>query len=111
MNCWLDSVYEGDYNIQDKKLAVGAMISEEMRAAVYEETGFRCSAGIAHISCYFLEQRNLVIIRVYVCITIGDLIIKRGGDSINQFNPTHHILVSVTSQDPNIISRGLIARN
>jgi len=34
-----------------------------------------------------------------------------GGDSINQFNPSHHILVSVTSQDPNIISRGLIARN
>jgi DNA polymerase eta len=54
MNCWLDSVYEGDYNIQDKKLAVGAMISEEMRAAVYEETGFRCSAGIAHnkVCCY-----------------------------------------------------------
>jgi nucleotidyltransferase/DNA polymerase involved in DNA repair len=46
--------YEGDYNIQDKKLAVGAMISEEMRAAVYEETGFRCSAGIAHnkVCCY-----------------------------------------------------------
>jgi len=58
MNCWLDSVYEGDYNIQDKKLAVGAMISEEMRAAVYEETGFRCSAGIAHnkvCCCIFLS--------------------------------------------------------
>ncbi|CAG2219563.1 POLH [Mytilus edulis] len=50
LESWLDSVYEGDdfNNIQDKKLAVGAMISEEMRAAVYEETGFRCSAGIAH---------------------------------------------------------------
>ncbi|XP_052105521.1 DNA polymerase eta-like [Mytilus californianus] len=50
LESWLDSVYEGDdfNNIQDKKLAVGALISEEMRAAVYEETGFRCSAGIAH---------------------------------------------------------------
>lgn len=54
MNGWLDSVYEGDFNIQDKKLAIGAMISEEMRAAVYEETGFRCSAGIAHnkVRCF-----------------------------------------------------------
>ena len=32
----------------DKRLAVGAVIAEEMRAAVYNETGFRCSAGIAH---------------------------------------------------------------
>ena len=34
-----------DYN---RRLAVGALIAEEMRAAVYSETGFRCSAGIAH---------------------------------------------------------------
>ncbi|XP_069036178.1 DNA polymerase eta [Lepisosteus oculatus] len=30
------------------QLAVGAMIVEEMRAAVEKETGFRCSAGISH---------------------------------------------------------------
>ncbi|KAI5611594.1 DNA polymerase eta [Silurus asotus] len=29
-------------------LAVGAMIVEEMRAAVEQDTGFRCSAGISH---------------------------------------------------------------
>ncbi|XP_065944536.1 DNA polymerase eta-like isoform X2 [Magallana gigas] len=32
----------------DQKLLIGAVIAEEMRAAVYKETGFRCSAGIAH---------------------------------------------------------------
>lgn len=32
----------------DQKLLIGAVIAEEMRAAVCKETGFRCSAGIAH---------------------------------------------------------------
>ena len=32
----------------DKRLAIAACIVEEMRAAVYSDTGFRCSAGIAH---------------------------------------------------------------
>ncbi|CAB3234705.1 unnamed protein product [Arctia plantaginis] len=31
-----------------KRLLVGAVIVSEIRAAVYEETGYRCSAGIAH---------------------------------------------------------------
>ncbi|XP_034251557.1 DNA polymerase eta [Thrips palmi] len=30
------------------RLAVGAMITEEMRAAVYKQTSFRCSAGISY---------------------------------------------------------------
>ncbi|KAJ8044503.1 DNA polymerase eta [Holothuria leucospilota] len=32
----------------DKRLAVGALITEEMRAAVLKQTKFNCSAGIAH---------------------------------------------------------------
>ena len=37
-----------DQNLaQNRRLAVGAAIVEELRAAVYRETGFRCSAGIA----------------------------------------------------------------
>ena len=39
---------EDDVDVYNKRLAVGAVIAEEMRAAVYSETGFRCSAGIAH---------------------------------------------------------------
>lgn len=39
---------EEDVNIYDRRLAVGAVIAEEMRAAVFSKTGFRCSAGIAH---------------------------------------------------------------
>ena len=46
---WLSAIFDDesmdDYN---RRLAVGAVIAEEMRAAVYSETGFRCSAGIAH---------------------------------------------------------------
>lgn len=38
-----------DFDFEDaKQLLVGAVIVSEIRAAVYEETGFRCSAGIAH---------------------------------------------------------------
>ena len=32
----------------DLRLAVAACIVEEMRKAVFDVTGFRCSAGIAH---------------------------------------------------------------
>ncbi|KAK6183376.1 hypothetical protein SNE40_010871 [Patella caerulea] len=46
---WLSRVIDSEEtNIYNKKLAVAACIVEEMRAAVFEETGFRCSAGIAH---------------------------------------------------------------
>uniref|UniRef100_A0A2Z5U652 DNA polymerase eta n=1 Tax=Reticulitermes speratus TaxID=60591 RepID=A0A2Z5U652_9NEOP len=44
---WLESVYA----LQDPaqlRLAVAGVIVEEMRAAVYQQTGFRCSAGISH---------------------------------------------------------------
>ncbi|XP_013420442.1 DNA polymerase eta [Lingula anatina] len=44
---WLSTCYDA-VSDQDVRLAVGAVIAEEMRAAVYKETGFRCSAGIAH---------------------------------------------------------------
>ena len=30
------------------RLAVAARIVEDMRLAVYEDTGFRCSAGVSH---------------------------------------------------------------
>ena len=46
---WLHEVYEGsESGIENERLAVAAQIVEEMRAAVYRDTGFRCSAGIAH---------------------------------------------------------------
>ena len=35
-----------DENI--KRLAIGAIIASEMRAAVLKETQFTCSAGVAH---------------------------------------------------------------
>ncbi|XP_067681136.1 DNA polymerase eta-like [Haliotis asinina] len=46
---WLDMLYEGgDMEVSNQRLTIGAVIVEEMRAAVYRETGFTCSAGIAH---------------------------------------------------------------
>ncbi len=44
---WLDVIYEGK-RTDDIRLAVGAAIVERMRAAVFKQTEFRCSAGIAH---------------------------------------------------------------
>ena len=46
---WLQSTFgKDDLNTDDVKLAVGAAIVEEMRAEVYNQTQFRCSAGIGH---------------------------------------------------------------
>ncbi|KAM7408621.1 hypothetical protein PAMA_002370 [Pampus argenteus] len=46
---WLESVpLSGEQNSAELQLTVGAIIVEEMRAAVEEHTGFRCSAGISH---------------------------------------------------------------
>jgi len=47
---WIGQVQNGDNSESDNdlRLAVGAVIVEEMRAAVYRKTQFRCSAGIAH---------------------------------------------------------------
>ncbi|KAM9477490.1 DNA polymerase eta [Clarias gariepinus] len=49
---WLDTLpacFEpGCVGYPEVCLAVGAIIVEEMRAAVEEHTGFRCSAGISH---------------------------------------------------------------
>ncbi|XP_075213948.1 DNA polymerase eta [Lycorma delicatula] len=46
---WLSEVYDDELNgTQLQRLAIGAVIVEEMRAAIFKRTGFRCSAGIAH---------------------------------------------------------------
>ncbi|XP_035435962.2 DNA polymerase eta [Spodoptera frugiperda] len=44
--CGFENI-EFDYE-HAKRLLIGAVIVSEIRAAVYEETGYRCSAGIAH---------------------------------------------------------------
>ncbi|KAF8795998.1 DNA polymerase eta-like [Argiope bruennichi] len=45
---WLQMIYEEDHLYHDRMLATAAVIVEEMRKAVLEETGYKCSAGIAH---------------------------------------------------------------
>ena len=44
---WCQALTQGDSDENDWKLTRGAILCEKMRAAVYEKTGFRCSAGIA----------------------------------------------------------------
>ncbi|KAF7667942.1 hypothetical protein LDENG_00039260 [Lucifuga dentata] len=44
---WLESL-RGEQSSAELQLAVGALIIEDMRAAVEKHTGFRCSAGISH---------------------------------------------------------------
>ncbi|XP_073527721.1 DNA polymerase eta isoform X2 [Phyllobates terribilis] len=45
---WLNSVDSGAPQSAELQLTVGALIVEEMRAAVEEETSFQCSAGISY---------------------------------------------------------------
>jgi len=46
---WLAETYDNaDLRTENARLAIGAAIIEEMRAEVYKQTEFRCSAGIAH---------------------------------------------------------------
>ncbi|XP_027694203.1 DNA polymerase eta isoform X1 [Vombatus ursinus] len=45
---WLESLPFDNSSCPDLKLTVGAVIVEEMRAAIERHTGFQCSAGISH---------------------------------------------------------------
>ncbi|XP_051060608.1 DNA polymerase eta isoform X2 [Phodopus roborovskii] len=45
---WLGSLPTADASSPDLQLTVGAVIVEEMRAAIERKTGFQCSAGISH---------------------------------------------------------------
>ncbi|XP_043857009.1 DNA polymerase eta isoform X2 [Dromiciops gliroides] len=45
---WLESLSFDDSSSPDLQLTVGAVIVEEMRAAIEKHTGFQCSAGISH---------------------------------------------------------------
>jgi len=46
---WLNEIYDNvELRTENVRLAVGAAIIEEMRAEVFKQTEFRCSAGIAH---------------------------------------------------------------
>uniref|UniRef100_A0A8C3YJZ9 DNA polymerase eta n=1 Tax=Catagonus wagneri TaxID=51154 RepID=A0A8C3YJZ9_9CETA len=45
---WLDSLQSDNASSPDLQLTVGAVIVEEMRAAIERQTGLQCSAGISH---------------------------------------------------------------
>ncbi|EFN80675.1 DNA polymerase eta [Harpegnathos saltator] len=47
LQTWILDSFKELHDIQAQKLAVAGMIVEEIRASIYNETGFRCSAGIS----------------------------------------------------------------
>ncbi|XP_043595263.1 DNApol-eta isoform X1 [Bombus pyrosoma] len=44
---WIMNVFENLEDIKAQKLAIAGLIVEEIRADIFDKTGFRCSAGIA----------------------------------------------------------------
>ncbi|XP_076760670.1 DNA polymerase eta [Xylocopa sonorina] len=44
---WIKNIFEELQDIQAQKLAIAGVIVEEIRADIFDKTGFRCSAGIA----------------------------------------------------------------
>jgi len=51
LDAWLRDLDEGD-----RQLAVAAIVTEDMRAAVLRQCDFHCSAGIAHNKVTFRLQ-------------------------------------------------------
>lgn len=47
LDSWFQSLSNEEFNERNLKLALAAALVEKMRLAVFEQTGFRCSAGIA----------------------------------------------------------------
>jgi len=47
LQTWLQDSFNELHDTQTQKLAVAGIIVEEIRASIYKETGFRCSAGIS----------------------------------------------------------------
>lgn len=47
----------------DRQLVVAAKLVEEMRAAILKQTGYTCSAGIAHNKVNILSNKISIILR------------------------------------------------
>ncbi|XP_072032430.1 DNA polymerase eta-like [Amphiura filiformis] len=65
---WLETFAAADDDCAELQLSIGAIIAEEMRAAVLKQTGFNCSAGIsgnkslAKLSCGLHKPRKQTIL-------------------------------------------------
>lgn len=47
LQTWVLDSFKELHDTQAQKLAVAGVIVEEIRASIYKETGFKCSAGIS----------------------------------------------------------------
>ena len=64
---WLMAAEQDDVHGIDMRLAIGALLTEELRAAILEETGFKCSAGIAHNKVFKKTRLYNVYVANSVC--------------------------------------------
>ncbi|XP_076394066.1 DNA polymerase eta [Megachile rotundata] len=48
VNAWLTNIFEELEDVQAQELALAGVIVEELRQDIYNETGFKCSAGISN---------------------------------------------------------------
>lgn len=47
LKTWILNSFRELHDIQAQKLAIAGVVVEEIRASIYKETGYRCSAGIS----------------------------------------------------------------
>lgn len=47
LETWILDSFKELHDIQAQRLAIASVIVEEIRANIYKETGYRCSAGIS----------------------------------------------------------------
>lgn len=100
LNDWLSVTFDDEtVDTYDRQLAVGAVIAEEMRAAVLNDTGFKCSAGIAHnkmlakLACGFHKPNKQTILphsevpRLYATLPIRK--IRNLGGKMGQLVSEH----------------------
>lgn len=52
LRTWILDSFKELHDVQAQRFAVAGIIVEEIRNNIYEETGFRCSAGIAQNKVY-----------------------------------------------------------
>ncbi|XP_078251657.1 DNA polymerase eta-like, partial [Rhinoraja longicauda] len=106
LQAWLDSLAtDRDQGSPELLLMAGALIVEEMRAAVEAETGYRCSAGISHnkvlakLSCGLNKPNRQTLLpmesvdRLFDTLPIGTIRNLGGklGESISQLLQVHHM--------------------
>lgn len=68
---WISDSFKELHDTQAQKLAVAGVIVEEIRASIYKETSFRCSAGISQnkVRIFLLYSLYFILILYIIFMT------------------------------------------